>query len=67
MPLGLSFLCAATLRLTDTLAALCWMRTREQIREREKWVKEANRLNRNEWMTRALRSEAADERIRKWI
>jgi hypothetical protein len=39
------------------------MRTREQIREREKRDKETNGLDRNEWMSRTLYSEAADERI----
>jgi len=40
------------------------MRTREQIREREKRGKEVNGLYRkNKWMSKALRSEAADEQI----
>jgi hypothetical protein len=39
------------------------MRTREQIGERKKRGKEANGLDRNEWMNRALCSEAAGERI----
>jgi hypothetical protein len=39
------------------------MCTREQIGEREKRGKEANRLYRNEWMSRALCLEAAGEQI----
>jgi adenylate kinase family enzyme len=39
------------------------MCTREQIREREKRGKEANGLDRNEWMSRTLYSEAVGELI----
>jgi hypothetical protein len=50
-------------RRPSVLVALCWMRTREQIGEREKRGKEANELDGNEWMSRVLHSEATDKRI----
>lgn len=62
MPLGLSCLCAVTPQTIGARYSVLDAHKKADRGERKEG-KEANRLDRNEWINEVLRSKPADERI----